>query len=108
MLTLSEDARKELEAYFDGKEKKTIRIFLAPGGCSGPRLALALDEPGETDERMEESGFSFCIDKDLLDQVKGVSIGISYMGFTLDPEVPLAGSGGECGTCGSCSSCGSH
>ena len=32
MLTVSEEARKELEAYFDGKEKKTIRVFLAPGG----------------------------------------------------------------------------
>lgn len=107
MLTVSEDARKELEAYFDGKEKKTIRIFLAPGGCSGPRLALALDEPGESDDIMEEAGFRFCIDKELLDQVKGVSIGISYMGFTLDPEVPLA-SAGDSGGCGSCTSCGTH
>ena len=32
MLTVSEDARKELAAYIDGKEKKTIRVFLAPGG----------------------------------------------------------------------------
>ena len=32
MLTLSEDARNELEAYFDGKERKTIRVFMAPGG----------------------------------------------------------------------------
>ena len=28
MLTVSEDARKELEAYFDGKEKKTIRLWI--------------------------------------------------------------------------------
>ena len=107
MLTVSEDARKELEAYFDGKEKKTIRVFLAPGGCSGPRLALALDEPLDSDDVIEEAGFRFCINKELLAQIKGVSIGISYMGFTLDPEVPLASSG-DSGSCGSCTSCGSH
>ena len=32
MLTLSDAARKELDAYFAGKEAQTIRIFLAPGG----------------------------------------------------------------------------
>ncbi len=32
MLTVSESARKELEAYFADKDKQTIRIFLAPGG----------------------------------------------------------------------------
>ena len=107
MLTVSEDARKELEAYFAGRDRKPIRVFLAPGGCSGPRLALALDEPLDSDDVIEEAGFRFCIDKELLAQVKGVSIGISYMGFTLDPEVPLASSG-DSGSCGSCTSCGTH
>lgn len=32
MLTVSESARKELEAFFEGKERQTIRIFLAAGG----------------------------------------------------------------------------
>lgn len=31
MLELSESARKELESYFSGKEKETIRIHLAGG-----------------------------------------------------------------------------
>ena len=74
---------------------------------SGPRLALALDEPLDSDDVIEEAGFRFCINKELLAQIKGVSIGISYMGFTLDPEVPLASSG-DSGSCGSCTSCGSH
>ena len=47
MIILSENARKELEAYFADKERQTIRVYLAPGGCSGPRLVLALDEPGD-------------------------------------------------------------
>ena len=35
MLKLSESARKELEAFFSDKPKSAVRIYLAPGGCSG-------------------------------------------------------------------------
>mgnify|MGYP002770984777 CR=1 FL=1 len=74
MIVLSENARKELEAYFADKERQTIRVYLAPGGCSGPRLVLALDEPGDEDARFEQDGFAFCINNELLQQVKSVSI----------------------------------
>ena len=107
MIALSENARKELEAYFADKERQTIRVYLAPGGCSGPRLVLALDEPGDEDARFGQDGFAFCINKELLQQVKSISIDLSYLGFTVTPEVPLPSSGGSsCGGC--CGSCGSH
>ncbi len=32
MLQVSEGALKELNAFFEGKEKQPIRIYLAPGG----------------------------------------------------------------------------
>lgn len=32
MISITENARKELEAYFADKEKGTIRVYLAPGG----------------------------------------------------------------------------
>ena len=93
MIVLSENARKELEAYFADKERQTIRVYLAPGGCSGPRLVLALDEPGDEDARLQ--------------QVKSVSIVLSYLGFTVTSEVPLPSAGGSsCGGC--CGSCGGH
>lgn len=107
MIVLSENARKELEAYFVDKERQTIRVYLAPGGCSGPRLVLALDEPGDEDARFEQDGFAFCINNELLQQVKSVSIDLSYLGFTVTPEVPLPSAGGSsCGGC--CGSCGGH
>lgn len=107
MIVLSENARKELEAYFADKERQTIRVYLAPGGCSGPRLVLALDEPGDEDARFEQDGFAFCINKELLQQVKSVSIDLSYLGFTVTSEVPLPSAGGSsCGGC--CGSCSSH
>ena len=88
MISLTEEARKELEAYFEGKEKTPIRVYLAPGGCSGPRLALALDEPGEDDETSEDNG-------------------MTHMGFVVESEIPLpsGGNGGGCSSC--CGGCGS-
>ena len=102
MLELTESARKELEAFFADKEKETIRIY-ASSSCCGPRLGMALDESHDTDEVLEKDGFTFCMDKELLDQVKSVKIDLTYMGFAIEPQVPLPNTGGE----GGCSSCGS-
>lgn len=107
MLELTEDAKKELEAYFENKDKSTIRIYLAPGGCSGPRLALALDEATPEDKTEDAGGFSFCINQALLEQIKSAKIDLTPMGFVVVPEVALpAGSGGGCGGC--CGGCGSN
>lgn len=106
MLELSESAQKELEAYFEGKEKGVIRIFLAPGGCSGPRLALALDEAGPDDVTEEAGGFKFCINKDLQEQIKSAKIDLTPMGFMVDPEVPLPNTGGGSACGGCCGGCG--
>ncbi len=62
---------------------------------------MALDESNDQDQTEEQGGFTFCINKDLLNQVQGVTIDLTYMGFVVEPEVPLPRSGG-CG--GSCSS----
>lgn len=107
MIEISESAQKELEAYFAGKDRSTIRIFLAPGGCSGPRLALAIDEAGADDATEEAGGFKFCINKELLEQIKSCSIDLADMGFVVKPENPLPEmSTGGCGGC--CGGCGSH
>lgn len=107
MLELSESAKKELDAYFEGKDKTPIRIYLAPGGCSGPRLALALDEPGQDDITEEVDGFKFCINKELQEQIQGAKIDLTPLGFMVDPVNPLPESaGGGCGGC--CGGCGSH
>ena len=107
MISLTEEARKELEAYFEGKEKTPIRVYLAPGGCSGPRLALALDEPGEDDETSEDNGLTLCINKELAEKVGAVTVGMTHMGFVVESEIPLpsGGNGGGCSSC--CGGCGS-
>lgn len=104
MLTLTEEAKKEFDAYFDGKEAASIRIYLAQGGCSGPRLGLALDEPTKDDTTFEQGGYTFCVNNALMEQAKGITIDCSAMGFALTSTVPFAPEGGGCSGCsGGCS-----
>lgn len=106
MITVSESAVKELNEFFSDKEKSPIRVYLAPGGCSGPRLALALDAPGNDDEVFDQAGFSFCISKDLFAQTGDISVDVTYMGFAVESANPMGGGGGCCG-CASGGSCAS-
>lgn len=104
MFVVTDSAKKELDAFFEGKEKTSVRVYLAPGGCSGPRLALALDQSRDSDEVFSEQGFEFCMEKELYEKAQGVKIDAGYMGFLVESEVPLAGGGG-CSSCGGgCSS----
>lgn len=106
MLELSPDALKELNEYFKDKEKGTIRIYLAPGGCSGPRLALALDEVADDDKTEEIDGFKFCINGKLADEIGSAKIDLGPLGFDVIPANPLPQSpgGSACGGC--CGGCG--
>ena len=101
MFVLTDSARAELDAFFADKEKSAIRMYLAPGGCSGPRIGLALDDANEHDFVVEQNGYTFCCVKELWDTIGGATVDASPMGFLVTPEIPLAGAGG----CG-CSSCG--
>ena len=109
MFTLTENARQELDAFFADKEKSSIRLYLAPGGCSGPRLSLALDDVREDDVTQEDAGYTFCIDKELWDTIEGATINVSPLGFLVTPEKPLPSFGGcGCTSCGSGSCGGCH
>ena len=103
MFTLTDAAQKELDAYFDGKEKSAIRVYLASGGCSGPRLALALDEPSAEDTSFDQGGYTFCVNQALMAQAQAISIDCSPLGFSVDSQVPFGG-GGCSGCSGGCSS----
>lgn len=66
---------------------------------------LALDEPSEVDQVITENGYTFCIEKELVEKVGTVAIDFTYMGFSVEPAISLGGgascSVGGCG--GSCS-----
>ncbi len=104
MVTLTQSAKLELEQFFKDRPQSGIRIYIAPGGCSGLHLALALDEPTENDKAFEAEGFTFCIDNNLFEQIQGAKIDAGFIGFSVEPVVPLpdmgCGCGGGCGSCG--------
>lgn len=104
MFELTDTAREELDAYFEGKDKTPIRVYLAPGGCAGPRLALALDTPHDDDKVFDDKGYSFCVNGELFAQAKAIKVDFSDMGFSVLSELQLGG-GGCSPSC--CSSCGS-
>ncbi|MGL4722055.1 MAG: IscA/HesB family protein [Desulfovibrionaceae bacterium] len=102
MFSITKDALTELNAYFEGKDKQPIRVFLATGGCSGPRLAMSIDEATDaaTDSIFEEDGYTFCVKTDLLSSIKAISIDSNEMGFTIESKEPIPSAGGGCGGCG--------
>lgn len=109
MFAVTESATRELDAFFEQKDKSPIRVYLAPGGCSGPRLALALDEPGKEDTVFDEKGFAFCVNSELYAAAKNITVDFSDMGFSVESELQLGGGGCSpscCSGCASSSSCG--
>lgn len=103
MFELTASAREELDAFFENKEKSPIRIYLAPGGCSGPRLALALDTPNAQDRVFDDDDYSFCVNGELFDAAKSLKVDFTDMGFFVQSEMQLGG--GSCSpSC--CSGCG--
>jgi iron-sulfur cluster assembly protein len=106
MITLSDSAKEQLDGYFADKEKSPIRVFLA-GGCCGPKLSLALDEPKDGDDTFEAGGYTLLAEKTLLAASGAISIDMTEYGFSVDSENPMGG-GGSCGS-GGCGSggCGS-
>lgn len=97
MINISEDARLELAAYFEGKELEPLRIYLTLGGCSGPKLALTLGQATSDDILLEKNGYTFCVSKDILDKAKKLFIDINHTGFFVRAEQSLGQSG--CATC---------
>jgi len=66
---------------------------------------MALDEPKETDEVIQDNGLTFLIDKALYGEVQPITVDFinSAMGsgFKLTSSL-AAGSGGGCGSCSAC------
>jgi Fe-S cluster assembly iron-binding protein IscA len=106
MITLTDAAKKQLDSYFAENPKASIRIYLSEGGCAGPRLGLALDEKGGTDDSFDVSGYTFVIKQDLLNEAKPFTVDLNCMGFQVLSSLKLGGGGCSSGSCGSGSCCG--
>jgi hypothetical protein len=63
---------------------------------------LALDEPNESDNVYEVKGFTFAVNKELMERAESIRIDLSYMGFQVESGQPLGSGGGSCSSCSSC------
>lgn len=67
-------------------------------------MGMALDEPAENDEIIEDSGVTYLIDKTLLEKVKPINVdflsGDKGSGFSITSSLAKGDS-----SCSSCSSC---
>jgi iron-sulfur cluster assembly protein len=67
-------------------------------------LALALDEPTDKDEKYQINGFTFIVDKVLMEKAKPIKVDYLINGFKLDCGLDFGPDTGcsSCSTSGSC------
>ena len=103
MIELTDAAKTQIDEYFNGKEPTPIRIFLNSGGWGGPSLAMALDEPKDSDDLFDVKGLKFVVDKEFMEKAQQIKIDFNGMGFSLDSGIDLGQGSGDCGGCsGTC------
>lgn len=110
MLQVTESARQAVKGFMEQNNlTSAIRVFQGMGGCSGPQLAIRVDEPAENDEQFEYDGQVYVVDKGLGLMAGGITLDFievdGRQGFTIETARPMGGScdcGGSCGDGGSC------
>ncbi len=105
MFEVTEKATEMVKEFFKSRDVVSpLRIFIAGAGCSGPQLGMALDEANETDETFESGGFTFLIEKQLLEEAKPIKVDYIISpqgeGFIISSGIKRAS---ECG--GGCCGC---
>ena len=66
---------------------------------------MALDEPRDADEVYKVDGFTYLVDKNLLEKAKPIKIDFAITGFKLDCAIDFgpASACSSCSTSGTCS-----
>ena len=102
MITLTESAAGKVKELLqeEGRSDIALRVAVQPGGCSGLRYAMYLDdEIAESDTAQEQFGVRIVVDRmsaPYLDQAKVDFLDtLEKSGFTIDN--PLAQGGCACG-----------
>ncbi len=67
-------------------------------------MAMALDEPKDTDNSYDVNGFKFIMDKEFDEKAKPVSIDFMGYGFKISSSIDFGAGCSSCGTTGSCCS----
>lgn len=102
MLSLTESAAGKVKELLveEGREDIALRVAVQPGGCSGLRYSMYLDDQvSEKDHTAEQHGVRLVIDKMSVPYLTQATVdfvdSLEQSGFTIDN--PAAQSGCACG-----------
>lgn len=102
MLTLTENAAGKVKELLveEGRDDIALRVAVQPGGCSGLRYAMYLDDQvTEKDQTEEQHGVCLVIDKMSVPYLSQATVdfidSLEQTGFTIDN--PAAQSSCACG-----------
>ena len=103
MLTLTEIAAGKVKELLDeeGRTDIALRVAVQPGGCSGLRYAMYLDDQvSDKDQTEEQHGVRLVVDKMSVPYLSQATIDfvdtLEQSGFTIDN--PMAQSSCACGS----------
>lgn len=107
MINITPIAQTKLEEYLkENNLKSGIRIYLAPGCCSGASLALTLDEVTENDLTAQFGELQLIIDRALSSQVGEATVDFKdegwRSGFVVASENMINQDAMGCDSCSSC------
>ncbi|MEO8476474.1 MAG: iron-sulfur cluster assembly accessory protein [Actinomycetota bacterium] len=102
MITLTEAAAGKVKELLveEGREDIALRVAVSPGGCSGLRYAMYLDDQlTEKDETLDQFGVKIVVDKMSVPYLSQATVdfvdSLEQSGFTIDN--PAAQGGCACG-----------
>ncbi len=102
MVALTETAASKVKELIDqeGRTDIALRVAVQPGGCSGLRYAMYLDDAlGDSDVAAEQFGVRIVVDRMSVPYLKEARIdfvdSLEQSGFTIDN--PMAQGGCACG-----------
>ncbi len=107
MLEVTSQANSKLVEYMqENNITSALRVFISEGGCSGPALALALDEEKQGDQVFNQNDLVILVEQNIIDQCGSITVDYvdagNRSGFSIQPANPLPGGGGcSSGSCGS-------
>ena len=103
MITLTENAAGKVKELLteEGRDDIALRVAVQPGGCSGLKYAMYLDDQvTEKDQEAEQFGVKLVIDKMSVPYLTQATIDfvdtLEQSGFTIDN--PAAQGGCACGS----------
>ena len=103
-IKVNEQALNELKDILQERniEDTILRIFVAGMSWSGPQFNLAVDEQNDDDIVHVEDGFTFVVEKELVDEFGSFDVKFfeqgTQKGIYIEPSTPIEGG------CASCSS----